>query len=159
MNQKNLARWLKCIFAIVGVGGLLVYTVVIPLYGVQLRAAYPEFSHRFLPWLLFLWISGVPCFVVLGFAWKMATNIGQDQSFSLQNVRLLKWTSVLAAADAGFFFVGNVLLFLLNMSHPSVALLSLGVLFVGIAVPVVAAVLSHLVQKGAVLQEQSDWTI
>ena len=70
--------------------------------------------------------------------------------------RSAQWGS---AADAAFFFVGNVLLFLLNMSHPSVALLSLGVVFVGIAVAVVAAVLSHLVQKAAVLQEQSDWTI
>lgn len=45
------------------------------------------------------------------------------------------------------------------MSHPGVALFSLLVVFAGVAVAVASAVLSHLVQKAAVLQEQSDFTI
>jgi len=61
--------------------------------------------------------------------------------------------------DAGFFFVGNIILFLLSMSHPGVVIASLVIVFVGIAVAVAAAALSHLVKKAAVLQEQSDWTI
>lgn len=45
------------------------------------------------------------------------------------------------------------------MSHPSVVLFSLVVVFGGIAVAVAAAVLSHLSKKAALLQEQSDFTI
>ena len=59
----------------------------------------------------------------------------------------------------GFFFVGNVILLFANMSHPGVALFSLLIVFSGVAVAVAAAALSHLVQKAAVLQEQSDLTI
>ena len=66
---------------------------------------------------------------------------------------------MLAAADAAFFFAGNLLLLLLDMSHPAVLLASLAVVFVGVAVAVGAAVLSHLAQKAAALQEQSDLTI
>ena len=65
----------------------------------------------------------------------------------------------MSAADAGFVFIGNVLLLLLNMSHPGVLIASLIAVFIGVAVAVVAAVLSHLVKKAAVLQEQSDLTI
>ncbi len=97
--------------------------------------------------------------MVLVLAWKIATNIGNDQSFSRQNARFLKWTSTLAAGDAGFFFVGNVLLLLLDLSHPGVVLASFGVVFVGVAVAVGAAALSYLVNRAAVLQEQSDLTI
>ena len=45
------------------------------------------------------------------------------------------------------------------MSHPSVAIASLAVVFVGVAVAVGSALLSHLVKKAAALQEQSDLTI
>lgn len=159
MTQKTLARWLKCILAVTGLCGLIVYIAVIPMYGEHLRTVYPEFANRFLPWLIFLWISGIPCFTVLIFAWRIATNIGKDRSFSNQNVRLLKWISMLSATDAGFFFVGNVLFLLLDMSHPGGVLASLVIVFVGVAVAVASAVLSYLVKKATVLQEQSDLTI
>ncbi len=158
MTPKKLSRWLKCIFVIVGICGVIGYAII-PMFGADMRSLYPEFSNRFLPWLIFIWASGVPCFMVLVLAWRIATNIGKDQSFSGQNARMLKWISVLAAGDAGFFFVGNVLFLLLDLSHPGVVLASFLVVFVGIAVAVMSAVLSYLVNKAAALQEQSDLTI
>lgn len=132
---------------------------VIPMYGLSLCSLYPEFSNRFWPWLLFIWISGIPCFMVLCYGWKISSNIGNDQSFTEKNASLLKSISILSALDAGFFFVGNIVLLLLNMSHPGVVLASFVVVFVGVAVAVASAALSHLVKKAAALQEQSDWTI
>lgn len=159
MEQKTLSKWLKCILIGVGICGLIMYAAVIPVFGLDLRTMYPEFSDRFWPWLIFIWVSGIPCFSVLVLAWKIAGNIGRDQSFTEQNARLLKWISGLSAGDAGFFFAGNILLFLLNMSHPSIVLASLVIVFVGVAVAVTSAVLSYLVKKASVLQEESDWTI
>lgn len=159
MEQKNFSKWLKCILVGVGICGVLVYAIMFPMYGLNLRARYPEFSGRFWPWILFLWVSGIPCFMTLIFGWKIAGNIGKDRSFSEQNARLLKWISNLSAADAGFFFIGNIVLLLLNMSHPGVVIVSFFIVFIGVAVAVTSAVLSHLVKKASVLQEQSDWTI
>lgn len=159
MEQKGLAIWLKIILVGVGICGLVVYFVVFPSYGESLVNDYPEFSNRFWPWLIFLWISGIPCYAVLLFGWKIATNIGRDQSFSNANAKYLKWIAWLAAGDGIFFFVGNIIFLFTNMSHPGVALFSLLVVFAGVAVAVASAVLSHLVQKAAVLQEQNDFTI
>ena len=77
----------------------------------------------------------------------------------MDNARLLKWISWLAAGDSVYFFVGNFVLLLLNMSHPGIVLYSLPVVFVGIAVTVTTAALSHLVRRAAELQKQSDLTI
>ena len=159
MEQKGLATWLKIILVGVGICGLVVYFVVFPSYGESLVSDYPEFSNRFWPWLIFLWISGIPCYAVLVFGWKIAANIGRDQSFSNANAKYLKWIAWLAAGDGVFFFVGNMVLLFTNMSHPGIALFSLLVVFAGVAVAVASAVLSHLVQRAAVLQEQSDLTI
>lgn len=159
MEQKNLSKWLKCIIVGVGICGLIVYAVVFPICGDSIITQYPEFSNRFWPWMIFLWISGIPCFSVLVFAWKIAANIGRDKSFSNDNAKFFKSISYLSAFDSCFFFIGNIIMLIADMSHPSVVLASLLVVFIGVSVTVVSAVLSHLANKAAVLQEQSDLTI
>lgn len=160
MGQKSLSKWLKFIIVGTGICGLAVYALAIPALGRTIAAsANGEFDYCFWPWLIFIWGTGIPCYAVLFFAWKIAANIGLDRSFSSANARLLKWISVLAAFDSAVVFVGNLVFLLLDMNHPSVVLLSLIVIFAGIAIAVATAVLSHLVLKAAVLQEQSDLTI
>ncbi len=159
MEQKKLSEWLKLIILGVGLCGLVVYGLIIPAYGRSLVAQYPEFSNRFVPWLIFLLATGIPCYAALVLGWKIAGSIGQDRSFSRENAKRLSVISRLAAGDAGFVFAGNVVLFLANMSHPGVFLGMLVIVFTGVAVAIAAACLSHLVQKATALQEQSDLTI
>jgi hypothetical protein len=159
MEQKALSKWLKIIVVGVGLCGLAVYFLILPAFGQSIVYDYPEFKSWYLPWLIFLWTTGIPCYTALVFGWKIAANIGADKSFSMENAKLLKWISWLAAGDSIFFFVGNVAMLLAGMSHPGVALGSLLVVFAGVAVTVAAAALSHLVKKAAALQEESDLTI
>lgn len=160
MKQTSLAKWLKFIIFGIGICGLIVYALVLPAFGQSFADSYHgEFDNCYWPWLIFLWATGIPCFIALIFAWKIAGNIGADKSFSSANAKLLKWISLLAAGDAAFFFMGNIVYLLLNMNHPGIVLFSLIIEFIGIAIAVASAALSHLVQKAAVLQEQSDWTI
>ena len=159
MNQSSLAKWLKCIVVAVGLCGLLVYAWVIPSIGQALAASYPEFAYCYLPWIILIWVTGVPCYAVLAFGWRIAGNIGENRSFSAENAKLLKRIAVLAAADTGFFFAMNIVYWLLGMNHPGIVLMSLIVLVIGIAISAASAILSHLVRKAADLQEQSDLTI
>lgn len=159
MNQNSLSKWLKCIIVLIGGCGILVYGWIIPSFGRDLSEANPEFAYCYLPWLILIWVTGIPCCVALAFAWRVAANIGKGRSFSMENSRLLKRISVLAITDTAFFFAMNIVYLLLNMGHPGIVLLSLLVLAAGIAISVAAAALSHLVLKAAMLQEQSDLTV
>jgi len=159
MKQDTLSKWLKGILAGVGVCGLAVYGAVIPMLAEAMVDKYPEFSGCRLPWLILILATAIPCYIALFFAWKIAVNIGEDRSFSVANGKLLKWISVLAAGDAAFFFAGNLIFLLLGMNHPSIALGSLLVEFLGVAVSIASAALSHLMMKAAELQNQSDLTI
>lgn len=159
MSQKKLSGWLKVILVLVGLCGLALYGVMIPSFGVSITAQYPEFEYRFLPWLLFISATALPCYAILVLGWLIARDIGADRSFSTANASRLKWCAVLAGGDGAFFFVGNVVLLLTNCSHPGVALMSMLVVFAAVAVSVVFAALSHLVGKAADLQDQSDLTI
>ena len=159
MEQKSVAKWLKFILIGVGLCGLAVHFLIIPSYGQALASENPDYAHCYLPWLLFLWGSGIPCYIVLFLGWKIAGRIGRDQSFSYENANSLKWIAYLAAGDGLYFFAGNLLFLSLNISHPGVALCSLIVVFAGVAVAVATAALSHFVKKAADLQEQSELTI
>ena len=159
MQQSSLAKWLKLIVIGVGICLTTICGWVIPNMGDALLMQYPEFSYAFIPWLIFIWLSAVPCYIVLVIGWKIFTNIGNDRSFTSMNAIYLKWISVLAAVDSFFFFIGNIILGLLNMNHPGIVMASLVVVTFGISVSIIAAALSHLVMKAAVLQEQNDLTI
>ena len=159
MEQKTLSKWLKLILLGMGICGLAVYLMVVPSFGDSLRSQYPEFAGRYWPWLIFIWVSGIPCYAVLVLGWRIAANIGRDASFSMENARFLRSIAVLAALDAAYVFLGNLAMLFLDMSHPGVVLLSLLVVFAGAAVAVAAAALSHLVRKAALLQEENDLTI
>ena len=159
MKQKSLSKWLKIIIIGVGLAGLAVLFVIIPSLGQGIVGQNPEFDYCYYPWLILFWVCGLPCYAALVLGWKIAVNIGNDRSFSRENAHYMSWISALAAIDAVLFFTMNVVFLLLNMNHPGIFLLSLIVVFIGVAISVAAAALSHLVMKAAELQEQSDLTI
>lgn len=159
MKQSTLSKWLKLILAGLGVCGIIIYALVIPMLAEAMVEQYPEFSGWQWPWLILIWATALPCYAALVLGWKIAANIGADRSFSLSNASLLKWIAILAAGDSALFFAGNLLYLLLSMNHPSIVLFSLLIVFLGVAISVASAALSHLVRKAAELQTQSDLTI
>lgn len=159
MEQHILVKWLKLLVIFMVICGVALCAGVLPLEGKELAVKYPEFACCYYPWLVFLWIMAFPCFAALRLAWKIFVNIEKDHSFCMENADYLKNISFLAGADAGILFFGNVLFLLLNMNHPGILLGALLVVVMGVGISVAAAVLSHLVRKAAVLQEQSDLTI
>ena len=159
MKQKSLSVWLKIIIIGVGICGLVCDLLVIPELGISAAGNDPALTRMYLPWLIFAWVCSLPCYAALVLSWLITRNIGRDRSFSLENARYMKYISVLAGGDTALFFIVDVIYFLLGMSHPGVLILSLLVVFIGVAVSVAAAVLSHLIAKAADLQDQSDLTI
>ena len=159
MKQKSLSVWLKIIIIGVGICGLVCDILVIPELGHSMAGSDPALTRMYLPWLIYLWVCSLPCYAALVMSWIIARNIGRDRSFSVENARYMKYISVLAAADTALFFIVDIVYLFLNMNHPGVLILSLFVVFAGVAISIAAAVLSHLIAKAADLQDQSDLTI
>lgn len=159
MQQKVLSNWLKCAIVVLAVLGLFVFGVVIPLYGLSIAADNPEYAFCFSPWMILTVLVAIPCYAALVIGWKIAADIGRDQSFSDHNAKRMRWISNLAFGDVLLFFCGNTMLLLLNMSHPGVFLLCLLPDLLGVAIAVCAAALSHLIYKSARLQDDAELTI
>ena len=159
MNQLKLSKWLKAVIIGTGICGTVIYFYVFPFWGRDIVASNSEFTSWYWPWLIFLWVTSIPCYATLVCSWKIAKEIGNDNSFCRENANLLKLISLLAAGDSVFLFTGNIVLLLLKMNHPGIVLLAFFVVFAGIAVTITSAALSHLVFKAAILREESELTI
>ena len=151
MEQHRLIKWLKFLVIFAAGCGMVMDLGVLPGVGSWMVDLAPEFGGYFWPWLIFLWILSVPCYMALWMAWKIFTDI--------ENAKRMGNVSFLAAADAVLLIVGNVVYLILHMNHPGVLLASFLIALVGTAIAIAAAMLSHLIRKAARLQDESDWTI
>jgi len=156
MNQKKLANALKGILITVGLCGLVVYSYLVPFWGKDIVNSMPEFSYCFWPWLILIWITAVPFYLVLFWGWRIATEIGKDNYFSEINATYLKKIMITAITGSVVFFAGNITFLFLNMNHPGIIFLSLIVFFAGVAVAVASAILSHLVLKAANMKYENE---
>ena len=159
MNQKKLAGWLKCITIFVGIVGGIFFFVIAPLAGRSFVRNGPEFAYLYWPYLIWIWAAALPCYAALWQFWKICVHIGRDESFCWDNARSLSCISRLAMGDTAFCFVVTLTFFCLNMIHPGLVILMLFVLAAGVALAVLAAALSHLVEKACALQQDSELTI
>lgn len=159
MKKSTLAQCLKIILAGCAACFLLIYLYFIPQYGQALAQSFPEYAYCYWPWLIFLWLTGLPCFGVLYLGWKIAASMQKDQEFTQQNSRRFCWAARLMTGDALFLVGGTLIYWLLGMAHPGMVILSWGLGFAGGAIAVIAKALEMLTDKAAVLQDQSDWTI
>ncbi len=156
MTQKALSKGLKAVIIGMIICVLLISCWVLPAWGLDIVSSMPEFQRNYVPWLIFLILFAIPVLTVLVIGYLVAVEIGKDNSFSRINARYLKIAVILAASDTAFFFLGNLVLAFMNMSHPGVLFMSLFICFVGVASTVVLAVLSHLVWKAAMLREENE---
>ena len=157
--MKKLSVTLKLSIVGIALCGLVLYLGAIPIFALSMRAAYPEFSECFWPWLAFLWGSSLPCYAVLFCGWSVAREIGRGNAFSTENAASLRAVARLAVLDTIYLALGNIILFLLSMNHPGIALGLMAVCVVGVIVAAVADTLSKLIAEAARLKEEQDLTI
>ena len=159
MEQLSLSKWLKSISIGIAFVGLILYLLIIPLWGNELVQANQKLANCYWPWLIFIWITAIPCYGSLYEFWKISSEIGKDNSFSRENGKSLMRISQLLIIDATILFIGNVVLFFLKMNQPEIAIIMVFIMFIGIVVAALCAALSHLVLKASKLKEENDLTI
>jgi hypothetical protein len=160
MSKEMLEKWLKLVIIGLGLVGVFLYGLLIPYFcenffiyvgGIWKTALWP--------WIIFLWLTGIPCYLALFYTWKIAVKIGVGEAFSNQNAEKMKRIGILAFGDSIFLITGNIILFLLNWNHPGIMLIFTLFAFVGVLVAMAAFVLSHLLYRAAKLEEEVELTI
>lgn len=159
MNKNLIGKSLKIILIAGFICCILMCLYGFPMAGKTLVEVFPECASWYVPWLIFTWAMGIPCFAVLFIGWKIVKTFNEDRVFTHENSNRLRKISHLSIGDAAFLIMGNFIFLLLNMNHPSVFIISLGIALLGVVIFVICQGIAFLTDKAAELQEQSDWTI
>ncbi|MCI1857772.1 MAG: DUF2975 domain-containing protein [Sporolactobacillus sp.] len=159
MKQAQLAKWLKIMTVIVGIIGLFIAFLYLPLIGHDYVIDDPSLKFLFWPYLIWAWVSIAPCFATLCYFWKICGEIANDHSFCRANVSRLKKISRLFLFDTCLFFLVSVLFTILEMTNAAVLIVTFFIDVGGISLAMIFAVLSHLVDKAVKLKETNDLTI
>ena len=159
MKQKELSLVLKVILVVCFLALALLACWAVPSVGAEFAEGLPDLAWLFWPSLIVFWLTCLPVAAALVLVWRISGDIGRDSSFSLRNARRMKQISILALGDTAAYVVCAVVLLVLNALHPGVALLFFGVELFGVSVAVIAALLSHMIRKAAVLKADQDLTI
>lgn len=159
MKRSELSKWLRVI-TVVGAALLAVVCIFfIPSVGKRVAFYNPEFAYLYWPCLVTVWLSALAVLYACFLLWEMAGAIGREQTFSEENARRLKIISRLALGDVLLYAVLTVFLLIVGAMHPGILLFFIGILFIGIAIAVIAAMLSYMVEKGTAMQQENDLTI
>lgn len=159
MKRKELGIWLR---VVVAAGAVLVAggcATLLPLMGMRIADMNPEYASLYWPCLIGVWLSAAAVLYACWLVWQMAGDILADKAFRAENAARLKRVAQLALGDTALYAVGAAVLFALGALHPGIWLGLLAVQFVGVAIAVVAAVLSHIVARGASLQQENELTV
>jgi uncharacterized membrane protein len=159
MQQKELSVWLRAVVVLVFACCLFLAVIVVPEQSHEYLSRHPEYTPLFLPGLIFFWTTLLPVFASLLLAWRIFTEIGRDNSFCEKNALRLRRISRLALLDTVLYILFAVVQACLGLLHPEFVPMYLAVIFVGVAMTITTAALSHLTRKAADLKSENDLTI
>lgn len=159
MKRETISKLLKIMIVGMGICGFIIYLLLFPAISREIVNRYPEFSKCFLSWLVFIWITAIPCYMVLGLMWKITTSVRWGNIFTFINGKRMKKIFFWTVSDTTFFLLGNILLLLLNRSHLSVFILSMGIIFIGYSIAVISIAFAEFLNGAAALQEENALTI
>ncbi len=159
MNQSEMARWLKSITIIAGGIGTFFCFVIIPSWSHDIIPEYSKTEYLWGLFIVFIWITAIPCYLCLWKFWGICTRIGNDCSFCLENAAALKSISKYFITDCIIYIIATITAFILGILHPGILLIIMVILFIGFAVAIITAALSHLVLKASDLKQENDLTI
>lgn len=158
MKQKELSAWLKQIIIFCGLFGLTFCIFIAPELGKTLLQS-EHLKSLYVPYLVFIWITGIPFFIALAIGWLICSDIHSDQSFTLKNADRLKRISILSMVEGILYVEALLFIFITGRYHPYILFGMLLILFFAVIISTFTSMLSHLVRKASEIKQDHDLTI
>ena len=159
MKTKTVTYWLKAVVLFIALLGLAFFggaTAYAYVYKPDYNEPIPVYLRQN---IIPLWITAILCYVILFFFWKIVTEIGKDNSFSMENVKNFKNMAVCGV----LLIVEHIVLLVIWIVKSEVALIPLSYTLLKILAFIIFVILcfamSRLVQNAYELKQENDLTI
>ena len=159
MKQKAITYWLKAVAISIGLLGLAFFggaTAYAFFYKPDYNEPVPEYLRQN---IVSFWISAVICYTILFFFWRIVSEIGKDNSFSLENVKNFKCMAGCGVA-AIIEYIIRIIVWLIRGDFTLIALsYTLLKIFVFIIFIILCYAMSRLVQNAYEIKQENELTI
>lgn len=155
-KQKKISRWLKGLVILLGVMGIFFFGAVTAL-AFWMKVQRPqdlEWSFVF-----FSWYTAALCYGVLFQFWKVCTQIGRDNSFSLENAASFHRMAVLGGAAGAGYLLRMIYLCIVTAVRWQVVCYNLCLILLSIVFFVLCEALSQLVKNAYEVKRENELTI
>lgn len=154
MKQQSISRWLKRLVVLLGAVGVIFFGAL-TVWALELR------EQQELRWMIifFSWYTAILCYGILFLFWQVCTEIGRDNSFSMENVRLFHRMALLGIAMAAGYGLRLAVFFVLRLLQWQTALYFLALLLFGGVLAVLCESLSQLVKNAYEVKRENELTI
>lgn len=159
MNQKTITYWLKAVIFAIGLLGLAFFGGA-TAYAFLFKPDYNELLPIYLRQnMVFIWITAAICYSILFFFNKIVKEIGNDNSFSMENVKNFKSMAVCGT----LFIIEHVIQILIWLIKGETGLIQLSYdllkIFVFIIFIILCVAMSKLVQHAYEIKQENELTI
>lgn len=152
MSKKSLYYLVKSAIIIVALCGLCIcgclYPFLVSLNGLDKGSEAVMWSQ-----LIFYWLTSIPCFIILGVAWKIASSI-KTELFTHENAKHLKNSAILLFVDSIVFFIGNFVFMLIGYNPFAIAFFML--VIIALIASLALAVVGHYVTRATMIREENE---
>jgi|GEM_PF-5858116 len=156
--MQKVARRLKISIILTALFLLPIYLFVFPVWGKE--ASIDEgLMYAYVPWLIYLSLTGIPLFMALWEAYKISNHIEKEEIFTKENTESLRKIANLALIDVIYFFVGMVVMTIFVINHPGIMLMQLVICLFGIIIYIIFNSLASLTSEADKIREENELTI
>ena len=155
-KQEKISRWLKGLAVLLGVMGFLFFGGVTVL-AFWMKGQQPEdLSWTF---VFFSWYTAILCYGVLYQFWKVCTQIGRDNSFSLENAGSFHRMAAFGIAAGAGYAVRMVYLCIVSPIRWQTVCLNVFLILLSAIFAILCEALSQLVKNAYEVKLENELTI
>ena len=164
MSSRTLSTLIRIAVIFMGLCGIAICAYFLPSAAGGGSIINPdsmdyEKFRRAIPWLIFLWVTALPWFAILGLVWKVAGAVEKEQVFTFKVAKWVKAAAILIFIDCAVFFAVSAVFAVLQMSEPPIAMMAIMATMFGVSIGIAVATLSRYLTKAAVLQKENEGTL
>ena len=160
MEHSKIGFLLKSVVVGCGVLAIAAYLIIsYPFINRDVLIFYPTIHQYYPYWFCCFAPSLVIILVALRSAWVIVSNIGNDNSFCIENSKRFDRIKLLALMYAGYIFLVEVMCFLIFAHKPFLFISSMVLTLVAVGIAIVCKVLAILIGKATDLQDEQNLTI
>lgn len=156
MKQRKISYWLKGLVIVLAVMGILLFSAI-TWYGFCMKNTDP--GNPLWGFIFFSWITAAFCYTILYEFWTVCTEIGKDNSFSMENAHAFHHMGICSTAAAAAFLVRMVWIIFIGKITPLIVVIILCEIFFCGVFTVLCEALSRLVQNAYEVKRENELTI